>query len=178
MRRNVRGTRFLRAGLATSLLTLAIAAPVTAAAPAMEWVDVTDSGIAHDLTDACGVEVRFDVTGHFVVRLFTDASGNPARELNTYALHVTWTSAYGQLRSVNTGPDRVTYLSDGSIIITTTGNITSLTARGQGRVYSDVGWSTFHLTFDADGNASFDFVDSAGQHWGDFVAAACGVLAP
>jgi hypothetical protein len=45
-----------------------------------------------------------------------------------------------------------------------TGNLQSLTAPGQGRVYSANGWVQIHVTFDTEGNATTEFISDAGQH--------------
>lgn len=171
--------RMVRAVMGALLLGVVAATTATAAQPAMERVVFDDVGIHDDfVSDACGFDVWFDGTGHATFRSFSDAAGNPLRELNNYAIRVTYYSEFGSVTTQNVGPDRVTYEADGSITLLTTGSIESLTAPGQGRVYSDVGWTEVHITFDEDGEASFEVVATAGQHWGDEVEVLCGLLAP
>ncbi|HEX5014716.1 MAG TPA: hypothetical protein VFV72_11235 [Candidatus Limnocylindrales bacterium] len=164
--------------LASALLAVGVAVqPAAAGKPQMERVDINDIGSVHEfLTDVCGVDVWIDTTGHAIFRVFTDADGNPVREVNTFAIHRTIYSANGSISSVDVGPDRVMYNADGSIDVWTTGNIGSLNVPGQGRVYADTGWTHIHVTFDESGDATEEVVDDAGQHWGDNVAVFCDVL--
>jgi hypothetical protein len=145
----------------------------------VERVPIDDVGVHDDfLSDACGFDVWFDGSGHITFRLVSDADGNPLREVNNYAVRVGYSSEFGSLSTVDVGPDRVTYEADGSITVFTTSNIQSLIAPGEGRVYSDVGWTQLRITFPDEGDPVVEFVAAAGQHWGDSVEVICGLLAP
>ena len=76
------------------------------------------------------------------------------------------------------GPDRVTYLDDGSIILATTGNIQAITVPGQGKVVADTGQSVFHVTFPEDGSDPiFELIRQPGNHTeGDPTPIVCDVL--
>ncbi|HEX4898061.1 MAG TPA: hypothetical protein VFV53_06830 [Candidatus Limnocylindrales bacterium] len=169
----------VRAFMCACLLGAVAAATALAGQPTMERVVIDDVGIHDDfLSDACGFDVWFDGSGHITFRLFSDAEGNPLRELNNYAIRSRYFSEFGSVNAVNVGPDRITYEADGSLTVFTTGNIESLTAPGVGRVYSDVGWTQLHITFPDVGDPIVEFVSAAGQHWGDSVEVICGLLAP
>jgi hypothetical protein len=99
------------------------------------------------------------------------------RELNNYALTHVITSAHATVRLKDVGVDRVTYLDDGSLINVIVGNVQSITVPGQGRVYSDVGQVTIHITFDESGEPSVELLDSAGQHDDDQLGVLCEILA-
>ena len=100
------------------------------------------------------------------------------RELNNYALTSTYSAApRPSIRAKDVGVDRVTYQPDGSIINVIVGNVQSFQVPGQGRVYADVGQTTVHITFDANGEPSFEVLDSAGQHDDDQLDVLCEVLA-
>lgn len=68
------------------------------------------------------------------------------------------------MNAVDTGADRVTVLDDGSQVFSIIGNVQSITVPGHGRVYSETGKITFHVTFDAEGNPVFELISAAGQH--------------
>ena len=166
--------------LASALLGLMVLAqPAAAGKPQMERVPVSDVGVLDEgLTDECGFDVWVDATGHITFRLMTDAAGNPTREVNNFAIRVRFYSEFGSFNAVNVGPDRITYLDDGSIILATTGNIQSITVPGQGRVLADTGQSVFHVTFPEDGSDPiFELIRQPGQHTGGNTAQiACDVL--
>jgi hypothetical protein len=156
-----------------SLLTIG---PVSAAAPTTERIPVDETFVDDFLSDACGVTVTVHETGHFILRTWTDATGQEIRALNTYALSDTFSSVNGSVSGKNVGPDRITFNADGSIIITTIGNIGLLTIPGLGTTYQNVGRTMLTITFDEDGNATVEVTPLGGQHDGDNTDAICGVL--
>ena len=162
-------------GLAV-LGVLLVAAPVSAAKPQMERVDVDEVFIDDVLSAACGSEVTVHETGHATFRLFTDGAGAPARELNNYALTAVYSSENGSLRVKDVGVDRIEYLPDGSLLQFIIGNVQSFSIPGQGRVYQDVGRTMVVITFDANGVPSFDATPLGGQHDADHTGALCSVL--
>lgn len=164
--------------LASALLGLAAFAPSAAAGkPGMEREDISEIGVHEDfLSEACGTDIWFDVTGHAIFKVWTDADGNPTREINNFAIRRTFYNDNGSISTVDVGPDRVWYNDDGSIDLFVTGNIGSLTVPGQGKVVANTGWTHFHITFPEEGDPIFEFVDDAGQHWGDDVEVFCEVL--
>jgi hypothetical protein len=149
-----------------------VVAPVSAGKPETDRLSVDDTFVDDELSDACGVEVNAHVTGHVTFRLFTDAAGNPFREVNNYATRIHWWSVNGDIHAQDVGADRATYLDDGSIVVIIIGSVQSFSIPGQGRVYSDVGRSM--LVIDANGDQTF--TPLSGQHDPDFMAAVCGVL--
>jgi hypothetical protein len=164
--------------LASALLAMGVVAqPAAAGKPEMERADVNEVGVLEEfLTDVCGTDIWLDVTGHAIFKIWFDADGNPVREINNFALRRTFYNENGSISTVDVGPDRVWYNADGSIELFVTGNIGSLTVPGQGKVVANAGWTHFHITFDENGEAIFEFVDDAGQHWGDDVEVLCEVL--
>ena len=166
--------RILALGVVSAML---IGAPVNAAGkPVMERIAVDDTFVDEFLSEACGVEVTTHVGGHVILRQFLDADGNAVREVNNYALSETFESANGRIRVVDVGVDRVTYLADGSIIQVVIGNVQSIQIPGQGRVYSDVGQITLHITFDENGDPIFELTSQHGQHDDDQLEAICSIL--
>jgi hypothetical protein len=149
-----------------------VSTPVSAGKPDMvlEAFDVTF--VDDELSAACGVEVNAHFSGHTIVRVFTDADGNPARELNNYAIQAHWWSVNGDIHVRDVGADRVTFFEDGSVTLIIIGNVQSFSIPGQGRVYADVG--RVMIEFDADGNATV--TATPGQHDEDQLAAICDVL--
>lgn len=163
--------------MAAACLSL-LAAPVQAARPQTERIEVDDLFAPDDfLSEVCGVPVTSQFTGHITLRLYTDANGDPVRELNNYALTARYWSATASIFAKDVGVDRVTYLDDGSLIQVIIGTVQSFTAPGHGQVYANVGQTTVHITFDAEGNPSFEIIGSHGQHDPDQLAAICAILA-
>jgi hypothetical protein len=165
------------AGLAL-LGAVLVVGPVSAAAPQTERIPIDDTFVDDFLSAACETEVTVHETGHIALRTWTDAAGNQVRALNTYALTDTFSSVNGSVAAKNVGPDRISFLDNGNIIILTIGNIGSISIPGQGRVYQNVGRSMIVVTFDADGNATVEVTPLAGQHDSEAtqVEAICGVL--
>jgi hypothetical protein len=162
-----------------SALLLATAVPAAAGKPTIDRVPVADVGVLDDgLTAACGFDVLVDATGHITFRVFTDADGNPTREVNNSAIRLHFYSEFGSFDSINVGPDRVTYLDDGSIILATTGNIQSITVPGKGKVLADSGQNVFHVTFPEGGSDPiFELLRQPGNHTdGDPTPIVCDIL--
>ena len=160
-----------------SLVLLATSAPVMAGAPVRERIAVDEQFVDDFLSETCGFEVRVNVTGHVIFRVFNDANGDPAHEVNTYALTTMWSSDAATIKAKDVGADRVTYLPDGSIEQVIIGNVQSFTVPGHGRVYADVGRVTLRITFDELGDPSFEVISSHGQHDPDQIAPLCEFLA-
>jgi hypothetical protein len=169
--------RVLRIAAAACLLAVTVVAPAAAAKPAMERVPIDEVHILDEfLTDVCGFDVFVDAHGHITFRELT-AGEATQRELNNYAIRITYSSAWASVNAVDVGVDRVAYLEDGSAVQVIIGNVQSLTVPGQGRVHVDVGQQTFHVTFDEFGVPSSELISSHGQHDGNFDAVICEALA-
>src|SRR5262245_12084252 len=162
-----RVSRILRIGLLGVCLAALAASPAAAAKPSIETIPVGEFGVhLDDLSTFCGFDVWVDVTGHIGIKVFTDRAGNTWREVDNYLFLVHYYSENASVDTVNVGPDRITYNADGSVELYATGNIESLHGPGAGNPYRDVGWTHFHVTFDADGNPTYEFVNDVGQHYG------------
>ena len=169
--------RSIRVLALASLASLLLAAPAAAAKPEMERVPVDDVFVDDFLSEACGTEVHGHVYGHITFRTFANDDDEVVRELNNYALTQVFTSVHATVRAKDVGVDRVTYQADGSLINVIIGNVQSFTIPGHGRVYSDVGQTTVHITFDENGEPSFEVLSSAGQHDDDQLEVLCEFLA-
>jgi hypothetical protein len=172
--------RRVRVMVMTILASLVLAAPVAAAKPVMERVQVRDIGVLDEfLSEACGVDVWVDAIGVITFRVWLDSEGDPIREVNNFGVRVRYYSEWGSIRTQDVGADRVIYHADGSITLTVIGNVQSIQIPGQGRVYSDVGRVSFHVTFpDPEGEPVFELVSMSGKHSEDQLGIICGVLAP
>ena len=161
--------------LASAFLAVGVfASPAAAGKPLMDRVDIEDSFRDDFLSEVCGTDIWLDVSGHAIFRIYGDVN-DPTRELNTFAIRRTISSANGSISTVDVGPDRVWYNDDGSIEIFVTGNIGSLTVPGKGRVVANTGWTQLHITFTEDGDV-VEVVNQVGQHFGDDVEVLCDVL--
>ena len=168
-----RFARVIGLGLLGAIL---VAGPVSAGRPQMEKIPVSDQFHDDFLSEACGVDVTTHLTGHYILRTFTDADGNPVRDVNNYAFMWTFSSENGQIVARDVGADHATYLDDGNLIVIIIGNVQSFSIPGQGRAYSDVGRSRLEITFDENGDPSFELTPLSGQHDADAVTALCSVL--
>jgi hypothetical protein len=166
----------VRAIALAALATMLLAAPALAAKPSMERIQVDDRFVDGFLSEMCGTEVTTHVTGHITLRAFSDGDVL-VRELNNYALTAVYQSDHATVRAKDVGVDRVRYQADGSIINVIVGNVQSIQVPGQGRVYSNVGQTTIHITFDENGEPSVELLGSAGQHDEDQVSVLCEILA-
>lgn len=158
------------------LAALALAVPVQAARPTVERIPVDDHLVDDFLTEACGTEIRADVTGHITIRVWEDGDGDPVREVNNFAVTIRWSSEHGSVLAKDVGVDRITYLDDGSIIQVVIGSVQAFSAKGLGRIYADTGRTVFHITFDEDGEPIFDMLRQSGQHDEDQLGAICTAL--
>jgi len=149
-----------------------LAAPVTAGQPDMERIQIDEMFVDTFLSDECGVEVNVHVYGHITFRTFTDAEGNPVREVNNYANTIRWWSVNGEIHAKDVGADRATYLDDGGLIVMVIGSVQSFSSPGQGRVYADTGRTM--LEFDSVGNLTV--TPLGGQHDPDQIGAICSIL--
>lgn len=163
-------------GLAV-LGTALLATPVSAARPSQERIPVDDMFEDEFLSEICGAAITGHVTGHIIVRLFTDAQGSPIREVNNYALSLRYWSDSASIFAKDVGVDRITYMADGSLLQVVIGSVQSFSSPGLGRAYADVGQSTMRITFDENGDPAFEFVSSHGQHDEDQLAPMCAILA-
>ena len=126
-----------------AITVLLVASPAAAGKPVTERVADDDVGILDEfLTDACRFDVFVDASGHITFRLWTDAEGNPIRELNNFGVRLRFYSEDGSVRTVDVGADRVTHKPDGSFTNVVIGNVQSIQIPGQGRLYADGGTTT------------------------------------
>lgn len=171
--------RMIRAFMCACLLGAVLVVPAAAVQPTMERIEVADGFLDEELTELCGFDVWFTATGHVTFRLMTDNDGNPVREVNNFALRLTYSSEFGSLSTTDVGPDRVTYNDDGSLDIWITGNPQSITAPGEGLVWANSGWLHILVTFDENGDATVEFIGEAGHHSGeDAGEIICDLLGP
>ncbi len=126
----------------------------------MERVPVDDVFVDEFLTEVCGFEVNGHVFGHITFRAFPNDDDVVVRELNNYALTAVYSSAQATIRVKDVGVDRVSFQADGSIVNVIVGSVQSISIPGHGRVYSDVGQTTVHITFDENGDASVEILSS------------------
>ncbi len=172
--------RRVRVMVLTVVATLLVMSPVAAAKPVMEHLQIHDIGLHDDfLSEACGFDVWVDAVGVITFRVWLDAEDNPIREVNNFGVRIRYYSEWGSIRTQDVGADRAIYHPDGSVTLTVIGNVQSIQVPGQGRVYSDVGRVSFHVTFpDPEGEPVFELLSVTGQHSDDQLSVICDLLAP
>ena len=152
-------------------LAILVAAPTEAAKPFILKmpVDFTDT------FDDCGFTVVHSIQGFITVHAFSDKSGAPRFEIDTFALKESFTNpANGiSLSTPNVGPDYITFQQDGSVTVASIGLISHIIVKGQGLKAASVG--KIVITFDANGNFT-GVAFEAGKH-DDVLPAICAALA-
>lgn len=143
--------------------------PASAAAPTRIMVDLDDPAFEADvagfLSDACGVEIEADASGHVIILLFSGHRGEVKPEIDVFGTHITFTNVGTGVtyRLVDVGPD--VYSVDpesGHLTVAITGR--SLTGSGViGRVVVDL--------------ETGEVLSSKGNPEGDWVENACAALA-
>ena len=105
-----------------ALVALVVLAPTAPAAkPDIEVIQVDDSGLDEDLTEACGVPVTFHVTGRLTLRAFSGNGG--LLQLNTLNLAVTVSSGENSYRFRDVGADHLQQNPDGSLVLSIIGQV-------------------------------------------------------
>jgi hypothetical protein len=177
-------SRRLLLAAATAILSLALAAPATLAATTVEVersVDVQFDAVALNATVECGFTIEVHTIGKGVlISRFADG------RLVSQTIQFVWTGyvlnpANGRtVDSKVAGPERITYLADGTVIDTAMGS-THRNVPGAGLVSGFIGRSYAELVptgeLDEDGFPIFDVVDESftGQWLGN--AGLCEFLA-
>jgi hypothetical protein len=172
------------------MLTALLAAPTAAAQPTITTTVVDRSFLDPFLSRVCGFPVTVTLSGHNKTRVWTDAEGNPIREVFTVSVHATLNAGGASLRTVDAGMDKVTFLDGGAVMVHIHGNLRLLTLKGHGPVLGAAGQFGFIETplFDEDGapivdeegNQVFDFevIADSGIRAEEDLEAVCAALAP
>lgn len=162
------------------LAALAIPASVGAAKPDSFRVPIADIGIRDDFaSEICGFDIWFDAVGHITLKAWLDGEGSPTREVNNYAIRLTYYSGAASVFAQDVGVDRITYNEDGTLLQVIVGSVQSFTAKGQGRVYAANGQTTLLVTFNEETEEfEAEVLSVHGPHDEDQLAVLCEVLAP
>ena len=160
--------RLLRAA-AIAALALALTAPASSAATNVtveKAAGINFDAIAFGVTAACGVPIELHTVGKSVVISRYDSEGR----LVSQTIHSVWNGyllnpANGRtVTSKVAGPERITYLDDGTVVDTLTGS-THRNVPGAGLVSGFIGRDRVVLAptgdLDEDGFPIYDFVDES-----------------
>jgi hypothetical protein len=105
-----------------ALLVVVLGATAAAAqAPEKEVIPIDETFVDEGLSAACGVEVTITLTGR--VTAFTFPDGTVLQELFTVNFEVVATAGDNQVRARNVGADLIRVAPDGTVILTTTGQV-------------------------------------------------------
>jgi hypothetical protein len=126
-----------------AVLAAAAISPVAAAKPIIETVVIDDHFVESGL---CRFDVTVDASGHIRFAVYFDRDGNVVKEVNNFAIRVSY-SANGQtVNVVDTGVDLVMYAADGSFTVAITGNVQLATDAGTGVISGSAGRTLLLLT--------------------------------
>jgi len=167
--------------LIVSLITLVVAfvSPAYAGKPDFETVQIDETFLNEQLTEACGVPIETHGEGFIKFSTHYDRDGDVAFELNSFHLKETFTNVETgtSISTVNVGPDRVTFAEDGTVILAQIGVLGRFVIPGEGLIGGGIGKVVTELTFDEAGNlVSEEVVFEAGIHE-DVTSELCAVLA-
>ena len=164
--------RLIATALTTAALaagTALVAAPAQASGPTHTVEEVDFIAPLH-LSADCGFPVRLHVQGSFNVVSFTDANGNPTREIRNYRFRGTLTANGVTIQGLSMGPEIWTYDEDGTATVEVHG-VVNRRIPGQGTVTLFAGYSMTYV----DGDVEVELVEPTGQE--ESTAPLCSVLA-
>ena len=166
--------RVLAPFVALALLALFVAAPVGAAKP-VAFSEAVDESFVVD--DVCDFPYTQTLIGTVKGRTFIDKAGNPVREIDQIRIDGTFAANGNVVPFVIRQVDHVTFNSDGSVTVTSTGIIGRAVVKGQGLAGATIGRVV--LTFPADGgDPTVDFEAGQNNEAEFFGPILCGLLAP
>jgi hypothetical protein len=152
-------------------MAMLVAAPTEAAKPFILKVPVDFTNTFSE----CGFTIVHQIEGSFTVHVFFDKNGDPAFEIDTFALKETFTNpANGMsISTPSVGPDIITFHKDGSVTSAAIGLLSHVVLKGQGEIAAQVG--KIVATFDAAGN--FTGIAFEAGKYDELLPAICAVLA-
>ncbi len=105
-----------------ALVGLVWAGVATGAAPTMERINVDETFVDDDLTEACGVPVTTTALGHVIVRTFS-GEGTGIAQVNNISIGLTATAGDRTFRFRDVGADVVQIKPDGTLVLLITGQV-------------------------------------------------------
>ncbi len=105
-----------------ALVGLVWAGVATGAAPTMERINVDETFVDDDLTEACGVPVTTTALGHVIVRTFS-GEGAGIAQVNNISVGLTATAGDRTFRFRDVGADVVQIKPDGTLVLLITGQV-------------------------------------------------------
>lgn len=135
--------RLITFAVTCTVLAAAAISPVAAAKPFMETIVIDDHFVESGL---CPFDVTVDGSGRIRFATYFDRDGNVVKQVNNFAIRVSY-SANGQtVNVVDTGVDLARFSADGSFTIAVTGNIQLATDAGTGVISGSAGRTLLLLT--------------------------------
>ena len=152
-------------------MAMLVAAPTEAATPMILKLPTDFTETFSD----CGFTIVHHVEGSITIHVFFDKNGDPAFEIDNFALKESFTNpANGMsISTPNVGAGIITFHKDGSFTLADIGLLSHIVLKGQGEIAAKVG--RIVVTFDADGNVT-GIAFEAGKH-DALLPAICTVLA-
>lgn len=156
--------RTLTSVLTTALsATALIAGTVLTGAPALadtpsHSVESVDFVASQHLLGACGFPVSLHVRGTFNVVSFTDAQGEPTKEIRNYRFRGTLSANGVSIEGISRGPEIWTYEPDGSATVAIHG-VVNRRIPGKGTVTLHAGYALVLV----DGDVEVRLVEPTGQ---------------
>jgi hypothetical protein len=135
--------RLITFAVTFTVLAAAAISPVAAAKPFMETIVIDDHFVESGL---CPFDVTVDGSGRIRFAVFFDKDGNVVKEVNNFAIRVSYSANGETVNVVDTGVDLVKFSADGSFTVAITGNIQLATDAGTGVISGSAGRTLLLLT--------------------------------
>lgn len=165
--------RITTAIAAAGLLASVGAGPALAAGPerAVEELDFVVEEHPY-FSEVCGFPVRLHVWGEFLIRTWTDDSGNPVREFRHFKFRSTSSANGKSVKGLTMGPETAVFNPDGSATVHIRGIVTRIVP-GSGTV--KLAWGSGITVWPADGGDDVVIVPTGGP---ESLQPLCDYLAP
>jgi len=135
--------RLITFAVTFTVLAAAAISPVAAAKPFMETIVIDEHFVESGL---CQFDVTVDVSGRIRFAVFFDKDGDVVKEVNNFAIMVSYSANGETVNVVDTGVDLVKFDADGSFTVAVTGNLQLATDAGTGVISGAAGRTLLLLT--------------------------------
>lgn len=136
--------RLVTLAVAVVLVLTVAASPALAARPSSETIVLDPTPFVD--TELCRFDVTVVASGRIRFSVFFDRAGNVVKEVNNFAVRVSYSANGKTVNVVDTGVDLVKFGADGSFTVAITGNLQLAPDAGTGVISGSAGRTLLLLT--------------------------------